>query len=233
MYSPPDYSAPASFLDPRFVPWSEFLFLHRHPILRSVLDAAPVLTGRLLDVGCGTKPYASVLKCTEHCGIELQHSPNPKSRVDRFYDGLTFPYGDQEFDSVLCTEVIEHCEDPQKIMGEIHRVLKPGGHALITAPMTLHHHETPWDLRRFTLFGMKKIAEDAGLTVQWIHPRGGLFSVALGTYYLILGYSISRRPFSDLLHWCSWPLGRFMLWLDRRKPTHEMISLGWQMLVCK
>ncbi len=56
MFSPPNYSSPQFFLDPKSGPWTVPLYLHRKPILDSVREAFPVVKGELLDVGCGNKP---------------------------------------------------------------------------------------------------------------------------------------------------------------------------------
>jgi SAM-dependent methyltransferase len=46
-----------------------------------------------------------------------------------------FPYGDEYFSTVLCGELIEHLfEDPMHLMGEVNRILKPGGHLVLTTP---------------------------------------------------------------------------------------------------
>jgi SAM-dependent methyltransferase len=46
-----------------------------------------------------------------------------------------YPYADQSFDTVLCCELLEHLfADPMHMMSEINRIMKPGGHLLITTP---------------------------------------------------------------------------------------------------
>jgi glycosyltransferase involved in cell wall biosynthesis len=46
-----------------------------------------------------------------------------------------YPYDDGAFDTVLCGELIEHLfSDPMHMMGEVNRILKPGGHFVITTP---------------------------------------------------------------------------------------------------
>jgi SAM-dependent methyltransferase len=231
MFSPPDYSAPENFLNPRFGPWTVFLYLHRKPILDAVREAAPQLRGRLLDVGCGKKPYASLLNCTEHVGVDVENSPHPRDAMDKIYDGQTLPFADEEFDSLLCTEVLEHCRDPQRVMREMYRVLKPGGYALITVPMIFHHHEEPWDFQRFTHYGMEWLAKQANLRVLWIKPRGAVYSTTLAMLYTALSYSLSRRPFIDIALWGMWPFTVAMLTFDSFKKNPVTMSLGWQMFV--
>lgn len=234
MFSPPDYSASENFLNPRFGPWTVFLYLHRKPILEAVKEAAPRLGGRLLDVGCGNKPYASVLRCREHIGVDVETSSHSRTKMDNIYDGAVLPFGDAEFDSVLCTEVLEHCRDPQRIAREMWRVLKPGGYALLTAPMVLHHHEEPWDFQRFTRYGMKELADHSGFQIAWIRARGNMYSAGLGIFYTMMSYTLSRRPIIDVALWFFWPLALLVRICDHRiKNVSPSLSLGWQMLVQK
>jgi SAM-dependent methyltransferase len=234
MFSPPNYSAPESFLDPKFGPWTVPLYLHRKPILDSVREASPVLKGKLLDVGCGDKPYASLLSCSRHVGLDIASSPHCKSNFDATYDGVVLPFGDAEFDSALCTEVLEHCRDPQRVVQEMWRVLKPGGYALVTVPMVIHHHEEPWDFQRFTWYGMKELAKQSGFQLVWLRPRGNIYSAGLGVFYTVLGYTLSKRPVIDVLLWLFWPVALVFMWCDKKAGNDPPpMSLGWQMLVQK
>jgi SAM-dependent methyltransferase len=232
MFSVPDYSATESFLNPRLGPWTVVLYLHRKPILEAVLKAAPFLQGDLLDVGCGNKPYEPVLNCSRHIGIDVPSSQHDRTKFDFTYDGTRFPFENAKFDSVLCTEVLEHSREPRQVVTEIARVLKPGGYALLAAPMFFHHHEEPYDFQRFTRYGMEELAAQAGLELVWIQPRGGAYAATLAAVYLGLSQALSRRPFVDVLLWLLWPMAVSVVWMDRKR-LHPCHSLGWQMLVCK
>jgi hypothetical protein len=119
-------------------------------------------------------------------------------------------------------------------MSEIYRVLKTNGHAFITAPMFIEHHEVPYDFRRFTYYGIKKIAEESGFKVLFIDSRGNFLSVFVAAIYMTISQFISIRPFSDIVYWCLFPFTYFMYKLDRfKKKKPEINSLGWQMLVQK
>ena len=80
---------------------------------------------------------------------------------------------------------------------------------------------------------MKQLAEDAGLKIEWLLPRGGLYATAVATVYTTLGYTVSRRPISDLLYWILWPFAEIVLWLESFGDSWKVMSLGWQMLVRK
>jgi SAM-dependent methyltransferase len=127
-------------------------------------EAAP---GRILDVGCGTRPYEQLFVGWEYVGIDVAESGRPSEHkvVDRYFDGLTIPYQDESFDAVLCTEVLEHCVDATRIAGEIRRVLRPGGQAVITVPFMWGEHEMPYDFRRYSINGITQMLEFVGLEV--------------------------------------------------------------------
>ncbi len=60
------------------------------------------LKGRLIDIGCGTKPYAEMLASyvTEHVGIDQEQSSHDRSNVDLFGTAYEFPVSNESFDSV-------------------------------------------------------------------------------------------------------------------------------------
>jgi len=76
--------------------------------------------GILLDVGCGDKPHKRCLICQTYIGIETQKT----DYVDVIYDGKIMPFSNGVFDTVLCTEVLEHVREPSRFLHEISRVLK-------------------------------------------------------------------------------------------------------------
>jgi SAM-dependent methyltransferase len=232
-FGPPDYSLESNFLAPSRGPWSLFLFLHRKPILESLVTASENLTGHLLDVGCGNKPYAKILKCDRHTGIDIDSTPHSKNAADVIFDGKTLPFEDGQFDSLLCTEVLEHVRELDDLLSELGRVLKPGAHGFITVPMVIHHHEEPYDYRRLTRFGMSLLADKMGCEVVWITSRGGIYTVLASFLLLSATYTLSIRPIIDILLVILWPFCMFLLLVERLRGREPVISLGWQMLVKK
>lgn len=87
---------------------------------------------------------------------EIQFEQND---VDMFYNGITFPIDSCSIDGVICTQVLEHVANPESLISEIERVLKPGGKLILTVPFLWQQHEKPYDFTRFTSFGLRRLLE--------------------------------------------------------------------------
>ena len=124
------------------------------------------VTGKVLDVGCGSKPYKSFFSGAEYTGLELAGS---KKEADCYYDGITFPFHDREFDMVVTSQVFEHVFNPERFLSEIHRVLTNGGKLLMTVPFIWDEHEQPNDYARYSSFGLKSLLEQNGFRVSHQH----------------------------------------------------------------
>jgi len=142
-------------------------YFARRELYRAVRAFAPYLQGRLLDVGCGQKPYQPLFACTEYIGMDVEQSghPHQAERVDVFYDGRTFPFPAVSFDGVVCNQVLEHVFNPDEFLCEIHRVLKPDGMLLLTVPFVWDEHEQPYDYARYTSFGLRHLLQMHGFRV--------------------------------------------------------------------
>jgi SAM-dependent methyltransferase len=134
--------------------------------IRSFVAALP--PGRVLDVGCGTRPYEALFSGWEYLGIEVEASGRPAEHkhADKYFDGLNIPYGDASFDAVICTEVLEHCVNADALVREMWRVLRPGGSAGITVPFMWGEHELPFDFRRFSVNGIRQLLESGGFDIE-------------------------------------------------------------------
>lgn len=144
--------------------------------------------GKLVDIGCGDKPYTDMIKpyVTKHIGVDHQNTLHNKFDIDRFGTAYNIPAEDGEFDSAICTVVLEHLEEPDKAIKETNRVLKRGGYAIYTAPLFWHLHEEPRDFYRYTKYGLRYLFEKNGFEVIELKPLSG-FWVTFGqelVYYL-------------------------------------------------
>lgn len=134
-----------------------------------------LFTGRLLDVGCGKKPYRQVLGdgVEQWIGLDVPTAASGRPSADVFGSALEMPFGSAAFDVVLSTQVLEHVPTPATLILEASRVLKPGGHLILTAPQTNPLHEEPHDYFRFTSHGLQFLVKNAGFDVVQLRPLGG------------------------------------------------------------
>jgi SAM-dependent methyltransferase len=130
-----------------------------------------LLRGRLLDNGCGNQPFRGWYEPHVSEIVALDALPDNGADVVSFADRL--PFGDEVFDTVLVTEVLEHVEDAERAISEMFRVLRPGGHALVTVPYLYPTHEAPYDFRRFTHFGLADVLRRHGFEVLDLKAKGG------------------------------------------------------------
>lgn len=143
-----------------------FYFIRRG-LYKGVLSNKGYLTGKLLDFGCGSKPYKEFISVHEYIGLDVEERGHPHryGEADIYYDGKTVPFPDGHFDSIFSSEVFEHIFNLEEILTELHRVLKPGGHMLVTLPFVWEEHEIPYDFARYTSFGIEYLLKKNGFDV--------------------------------------------------------------------
>ena len=150
--------------------WSIFynpLFILRRRLFKGVKNFSPFLGGKLLDFGCGRKPYKKLFNVDEYIGLDIEVSghPHDKEDIDIFYDGKVIPFENEEFDSIFSTEVFEHVFNLDEVLPEVFRVLKKDGHILVTVPFVWDEHEVPYDFARYSSFGIKHVLEKHGFSI--------------------------------------------------------------------
>lgn len=141
-------------------------YFSRKGLYSDISDIAAKLKGKILDIGCGTKPYEKLCDAEEYIGLEIDDEGNRNhTSADMFYDGITLPFQDKEFDSLISNQVFEHVFNPSQFLKEANRVTKIEGLFLITAPFIWDEHEQPYDYSRYTSFGMKHILNENGFEI--------------------------------------------------------------------
>ncbi len=85
---------------------------------------------------------------------------DPKRLPDTVGDAHDLQFGNDSFDCVLCTEVLEHLHTPQKAIDEMKRVLRPGGTLILTTRFVFPIHDAPHDYFRYTKYGLQHLFRD-------------------------------------------------------------------------
>lgn len=203
-------------------------------IFRGLKESLPYVSGIVLDIGCGSKPYEYLFKERSllYVGIDMpaERSANKEEKkVEISCDlGSGLPIKGGSVDTVIATEVLEHLLNPGHILSEIHRTLRGGGYAILTSPQTWELHEEPRDYFRYTRYGLSALAERADLHVMRIIPHCGtnsslaqLFAVHLYNK-LVINKPFLFRAFVVITAACIVKLGKV---LDRVFPD-EKLALG-------
>lgn len=108
------------------------------------------------------------------------------TRPDIFADAALLPFRDAAFDAVICLEVLEHVAQPDRVLAEIARVLKPGGKVWFSMPFLYPIHDAPYDYQRLTEHGWRRDISRCGLdllglrkSMHSVHSAGLLACLAL------------------------------------------------------
>ena len=199
-------SLKAYYLDQMIRPGLVGLFVNpfyfaRRELLRAVQSLAPELRGRVLDVGCGSRPYERLVTAREYVGLELDTPENRRTKnADVFYDGRKLPFEDASFDAVICNQVLEHVFEPDAFVSEIARVLRSGGRLLLTVPFVWDEHEQPRDYGRYSSFGLAALLARNGLKVLRQEKTAGdvkaLFQLINAYLYKV---TVTRSAYANLL----------------------------------
>jgi SAM-dependent methyltransferase len=219
--------------------------LHTEAVGRCVQAHA---MGRLLDVGCGSRPFRELLlahsraafgveidrerygRVGAESGEQLVAETEPNEDVpqpDAWADGMQLPFGGGVFDTVVSFQVLEHVPEPSQLMAEMARVLAPGGKLVLTAPHIWGIHEEPHDYYRFTPFGLRHLAQKAGFEVEEVAPLAGYWvtHAARFCHYLQQFEKIGLHPLTRPLMALSQVT---CLLLDR---LHPVYSDAWNHLL--
>lgn len=167
-------------------------FVARQMIIEHLVHRDIQLTkgSRVLDVGCGTgailasfsKDYECYGTDTSPLAIEFCRKRNLKEVYQCTLEN--FPHADLKFDLILMLDVIEHIGDDRGILRQASRLLKPGGHILITVPayqfLWSKHDDVNFHKRRYVKSGLRQVFEETGMKIQLLsYYNTILFPLAL------------------------------------------------------
>jgi SAM-dependent methyltransferase len=163
---------------------SQFDYLHLRVLRDDIArELSKMPTGiDVLDVYCGTRPYEELLPSGARCvGLDV----TPLYGAADIVSDEFLPFDDASFDLVVSFEAFHYVPDPATGVREIERVLRPGGRALITVPLTweyergvLEHRFTAPQLERlFAGWGDVRVSENGGRGVAWATQTGRILEL--------------------------------------------------------
>jgi len=177
-------------------------FIVRNAIERALKEVLLKFHGVLLDVGSASMPYKSLLTAeaeniSRYVSLDLKPSKRYPFNPELIWDGKTIPLHDNAVDCAIATEVFEHFPNPETVMAEILRVLKPGGILFFTVPFLWRLHTVPFDEYRYTPFSLERHLRNAGFEDVIIKPLGGP-DASLGQILALWASGKSRSRFHHI-----------------------------------
>lgn len=189
--------------------------------------------GKLLDLGAGMVPFYGIYKdvIEDNTCIDWENSMHANPHLDVVADlNGAFPLPGNTFDSILCSDVLEHIANPFAFMAETARVLKPGGDLMLMVPFFYWLHETPHDYYRYTEFALRKMCTDNNLEVIELKAYGGYPDVLFDLISKGLGKS---RIMAGVVCQIAKGLSRTGLYKKIRKKTAARFPLGYCLVARK
>lgn len=183
---------------------------------------AQFAAGDVLDIGCGNKPYFHFFdgKISSYTGCDIIQSD--KNLVDILCPATEIPLPNDSKDTVFTTQVLEHVADHKKLLSEAFRILKPGGHLILSAPMCWEHHEVPYDFFRFTRHGFEYLLSEQGFETVVIQANGGKWALVGQVFLNSIRSSFEKKSWKRSLikGWyflfrIKWLVNVFFGWLDK------------------
>lgn len=134
------------------------------------------VTGRLIDLGCGKTPLFEAYRkyVTDNICLDWQHTEHRSDYLDYACDlNERLPFNENEFDTIILSDVLEHVAEPEHLWREMSRILKPKGKLLANVPFYYWLHERPYDYYRYTEYALRRFAQLAGFRLLLLDPIGG------------------------------------------------------------
>jgi SAM-dependent methyltransferase len=193
-------------------------------------QATPALT---LDVGAKQSGYRHLFPNAVAGDIAAYPGLNTQ------FDAHRLPFVSSSFPVILCTEVLEHCTNPQQVIDEFFRVLQPGGKLILTTRFIFPIHDAPHDYFRFTQYGLLHLCRRfASVTIQ---PE----SATLGTLGILLqrlaaqarwripGTGVALQIAARILLRSSWLLYAEFGDVKRQVPARSILASGYYLVAVK
>jgi SAM-dependent methyltransferase len=191
--------------------------------------------GNLIDIGCGRMPFRNQI-------LQIVNSYDGLD-IKPYYDDVKYVcdasdmhmINESTYDSAICLEVLEHTNQPQKVLNEIHRILKPNGVLVLTVPHLSRLHDIPNDYFRYTKFGIIYLLEQSGFEVKEVIKKGGLLTFIGHQISTIILTAVIRVPilYDIIFILNKWLITRLCLAIDEYIDKNGLFACGYAVMVVK
>ncbi|MDR3128694.1 MAG: class I SAM-dependent methyltransferase [Tannerellaceae bacterium] len=216
----------SNFQMPSILNRGYIIYLYHFADLKKAFDLYIKDGNDVLDIGCGNKPYEEYIQglinpkeqTARYTGCDIVQSSAQK--VDIICEATNIPEPSGTYDIVLCTQVIEHVFEHQKVFSEAYRLLKPGGYFIVSGPMVWSLHEEPYDFYRFTKYGFCELLTGSGFSIVHEKMGGGQWATFGQMFLHITSISAKNKFLRKILHVFCKPTvlfsNLFFPWIDKK-----------------
>lgn len=231
-WKPPTYAARAGVVAAVRARVLRFFDLQSGTIWADLARELPLVTGTVVDVGCGLQPFRPLFgDGVKYIGIDYAdtrdtfkvHAPDTI-----YYSGDRWPLESETADFILCTETLEHVLDSRVFLSEVFRCLKPGGRVIFTVPFAARWHFVPYDYWRPTPSALDHLLRSAGLVDVGVYGRGNQLTVAC---YKSMGFVfslLSPQPSNVAFEWLCRVVGAAGVPAMVALAVLANLTMGWQ-----
>lgn len=216
---------------------------------RKLQEIAP--GSRILDAGAGELRYKKFCTHLDYVsqdfgqydgagnGEGLQEQVWDNSKLDLVCDIAAIPVANASFDAAMCIEVFEHIPEPIKALEELGRIIKPGGHLILTAPMnSLVHFAPHYYYSGYSKYWYEKFLAQAGFEIVELSPNGNYFELVAQEVARLIsaarGYSRIGRLGLACVYAASVPMILALMALTKKnRRSEELACFGYHVLAVK
>jgi SAM-dependent methyltransferase len=188
------------------------------------------IVGTVYDLGCGEAPYKEYFlkSARKYVGVDWAASLHDTKADIVANLNEVLPIQDGVADTVVSLSVMEHLTQPDLMLCEAHRILKPGGSMILQVPWQWWVHEAPYDFFRYTPYALQHMYEKAGFVDIKVVPQSGYFTTAVlkqnyFTRRFVRGPRISRGIINALLI-PLWTIGQLLA-----GPLDKLLDRRWEL----
>jgi SAM-dependent methyltransferase len=209
-----------------------------HGVIASLIKKY-ALSGKVLDVGAGSfLRYAALFPSgTDYATQDIV--PSDKVKHSFVCDAAHMPARDESYDVVFSTQVLEHVPDPLAVLREATRVVRSGGHILVSCPQSSEAHEIPYDYHRFTRYALENYASILDLDVLEMEALGDFWSLLhrYGSRFCIEAFHLYDHPLLGRASSVFFRISSMVVsWMDAHMVPHSLKGkyvTGWVCLYQK
>jgi SAM-dependent methyltransferase len=193
--------------------------------------------GKLIDLGCGNVPLYEAYRdyTTDNICVDWSNTQHKNKYLD-FECDLTrnLPFRENEFNTIILADVLEHIPQPEHLWKEMGRILAADGKILLSVPFYYWLHEVPYDYYRYTEWALRRFAESEGFKILLLKAIGGSPEILADILAKHLQYvPLLGQPLSIGIQYVTYAFVRTKLGKRISERTSQSFPLGYFMVAEK